>query len=241
MPRGQPDFGMYAALNYLAGLSDMAELAVRLGSIVIFDRRGKVIDLDDFELPSLGWAGVGLSPNYVRLDSTNSLSGIQSVLLNVESALGASVYISKAFMPLPSRRVGAEIAFSRPGVKTAFILTSMNSTTDATLEAIAKIDFSTRVLSIYIAGGVWEDLATLDGFSTSKFIFYPIKLVADFDTGYYVRLIVGAVEYDITSYGLYASAGSVTPITFIKYELKEVVEDGGSIYLDNHILTMDEP
>ena len=55
MPRGQADFGQYAVKEVSASISDMGEVAARLGSIDIYDKRGDVVFFDNFEGAFLRW------------------------------------------------------------------------------------------------------------------------------------------------------------------------------------------
>jgi len=56
MAHGQPDYGMYTLANTIYRLTDMGELAARLGSINTYDRRGDVIFLDSFESGLTAWS-----------------------------------------------------------------------------------------------------------------------------------------------------------------------------------------
>ena len=122
MPRGQPDFGMYAAESVVAGLSDMAELAVRLGSISIFDRRGKVIDFDDFEGVLLKWRAVGAGLATAKFSSASAKSGSQSILLNVKAALPSTIELYRGIRPLLSKRLGLEIAYAKPDTTAILVI-----------------------------------------------------------------------------------------------------------------------
>lgn len=55
MPRGMPDWGEYSPQEVVSKLLDNAELAARLGSPVLFDRRGTVIFMDDFNCGVNHW------------------------------------------------------------------------------------------------------------------------------------------------------------------------------------------
>ncbi|MFH1593720.1 MAG: hypothetical protein ABID09_03365, partial [Candidatus Omnitrophota bacterium] len=79
MAHTNPDYTSKGKLNTITASTDNAELAVRLGSVVTFDRRGNVIFIDDFEGATLFWttggAGVG---NVEALTAAWGKSGSQS-------------------------------------------------------------------------------------------------------------------------------------------------------------------
>ncbi|MBA7692260.1 hypothetical protein ES703_100823 [subsurface metagenome] len=113
MPRGQPDFGQYQQKTVGATLADMGDLAVRLGSIVEYDRRGDIVLLDDFESPVLSWATTLASPlAFMRLDSTNVKSGAQALQIRTDNIASDALYAYKALSTLGTLRLGAEISFS---------------------------------------------------------------------------------------------------------------------------------
>ena len=60
MTHGVQDFGASSGQNSTYGLTDLGELAVRLGSPVSFDRRGDVVMMETFEDGLDAWVTDGL-------------------------------------------------------------------------------------------------------------------------------------------------------------------------------------
>jgi len=241
MPRGQPDYGAYAAENYLAGMSDLGELAVRLGSIDIFDRRGKVIDLDDFEAPILGWRVFMVGGGTVQLNSDDPKSGAQGVRLHVGAPIGSLAPIHRGYIPFSSKRLGITISFSQPHNDTYFhaSITYWDGTWRYTFSV--RIDFLGRELHYYAPGPAYIKFADVDEFLKQQSIFYPIKLVVDLESGKYVRFIMGVHEYDMANYLPYSVAGGGASFFRVRFQLENRVAVARYIYLDDFILTMDEP
>ncbi len=241
MPRGQPDFGQYSSETYVAGLSDMAELAVRLGSIVIFDRRGKVIDVDDFEGVVLKWTPVTIGNGAVVFDSTYPKSGSQGLKLTSGDGANQHGTIQKGFTPLFSQRLGLEFVFSSPSADTYFVL--QISYFDGTLSHLAGIrfDFNAQKIAYQSTFFAYTDIIDTEAFYTSNFFYFPVKLVVDFATGYFVRLLFGGVEHDLSSYPIFSQADATNPN--IKYTIahRYRAAAGSDIYIDDVILTEDEP
>lgn len=241
MPRGQPDFGMYSAETHLAGLSDMAELAVRLGSIVVFDRRGKVVDLDDFEGALLKWTVDNTGDAYSRFSSDTAKSGTQSIIMHVGDAASWTTDMTRGFTFLPSKRLGVEIAYAKPS--TDALLSIKFACSDGITAFVATLEFNFATLKINYFGsdGEYHEIADITTPETALFIYYPVKFSVDFETGKYVRLLFQGVEYDLSAYSSYPVDDPPDPLVYVKIAWVRVSGDDSNIYLDDFILTMDEP
>jgi len=240
--RGQPDFGMYAPKTVGASLADLGDLAVRLGSIVEYDRRGDIVCLDDFEATILKWsADPWVGTEYARLDSTSVKSGSQAVRLHTPDTAFASITISKGVPILGSKRLGFEVSFSRLSTNLDLFLEIYYYTGTRRLFAAVQLDNSTRKLYVYNAGGAYEEVADTGLLFDRSFLFFTFKLVVDFDTLKYVRLLFNINEYDISSISLYTRSSIGAPYVITHITLSNKDADGGDVWLDNFILTQAEP
>ena len=241
--RGQPDFGALAAKEVSASISDLGEIAARLGSILIYDKRGDVVDFDNFEAPVLRWQEVLVGDNsYQRFSSASARSGSQSLLLHAESIEEGAAGITKAFVPLGSRRVGIEISFSYlyPFDCDLFILLYY---ADGTTLYLAEVKFDPYAGKLYIwtDTGEYKEIAAPVSSYEALFTFKTIKLVVDFDTLKYERLLFDLNAYDISAYSIPEQAGDVTARYVVQIYIEARVETGGNGYIDDFILTQAEP
>jgi len=117
MPRGLPDDSNIVKFGPTWTLTDHAELAARLGSIVTFDRLGTVIDLETFvkgrsRWQSLIW-GVGGA-----IELSNFRSEVDGVSLKLTSGTGLDPTVQTVwFLPFPElTRLGYEASYSFTGV-----------------------------------------------------------------------------------------------------------------------------
>lgn len=242
MSRGQPDYSGSQVKAVGVTLSDMADLAVRLGSIVEFDRRGDIVALDDFEGSVIKWLN-GVEAAYtVTLDSTSVKSGSQALKLHNEAVAGVGAGIQKSFKKLGSSRLGMEISFSNPP-DTSYLLLELDDYDSVKLRSIyVKFDFGEKIIQVYdhTLGFVTVE----DNFRVfeENFCFTPVKLVADFETGIYERLMVGNIEYDISAYTLPWTLSTATPRELAIIDLgNDASATEADIYLDDFILTQNEP
>jgi len=241
MPRGQPDYGQYQVETYGAGLADMAELAARLDSIVVHDRRGRVVLLDNFEATLIKWNVGKWGAASAVLDSTYPRSGSQDVRLRVLTAADFEVWMIKGIHMLPSPRIGSEVSICRASTNTYFEILIECYDGVTYWQAGVRLDFNGNALSYYNTAGGWTPFATTPPFVDAAHVLTPVKLVVDFSTGRYVRFILGYTEYDLTAYIMDFVGSGLAP--YIRSELKLVRRAGvdSSIYLDDYILTQEEP
>ena len=241
MPHGQPDFGLYAAKEVVAGLADLGELAARLNSIVTFDRRGDVVDLDDFEGGVLRWTTYSFSGNgYVRLDSTSPKSGSQGVKLHTYDILEDYASLYRSINILASKRIGHEISFSTLSTDCNYRSEIDYCDGVSRYYGRVKVDPVLKKLYIYVPDLDWVEIGDTGTLISKALFFITVKLVIDFTTAKYARLIFGPTEYDISAYSL-RSAVVTGPQLIINCALYNRASVGGDVWLDDFILTQNEP
>lgn len=241
MAHGQPDFGVYAQKATVYASPDAGELAARLGSIVTYDRRGDVILLDDFESPVLKWQTTVAGVGYVRLDNSNVKSFSQALRLHSAAAAGPSTAIYKTLFTLISRRLGLELHLSKLA-NTYYIFTHIYHY-DGTnrLTATVGLYIAAGELRVTTTGGAETVLATGLTFPSEDFCFIPLKIVADFSTGMYVRVLFGNIEYDASTIPLWSSvADGVARDVIGTYLTNDFTATDADLWVEDIILTQDE-
>lgn len=242
MPRGQPDYGMYAPKKVTGSLSDMGELAVRLGSIVSYDKRGDVVDLDDFEAPILRW-----KVQYLPIgggsyfSSLTSRSGIQSYYMYTDASALAVTNVQKYYQLLGVKRLGVEISFCKLLSAGSLEINIWYYDGTNRYKAIARIDANTKKLYVYDSALALVEVADIYAMIDEYFANQTIKLVVDFDTEKYARLLYLNREFDISTISLNAFGVVVIPSFFVKIEAISLGPAGTATWLDDFILTQNEP
>ncbi|KKL91542.1 hypothetical protein LCGC14_1893670 [marine sediment metagenome] len=242
MSRGQPDFGATQAKSTGASLSDMAELAARLGSIVTFDRRGDVIDFDDFEGATINWGrheAIGVATGLH--DFTLPKRGSQCIKLTTVNDPGDAKGIGKGLSLLPSGRIGAEISFAQPNDNIIFIMRFNWFNGITVRQSALKLDFTAKTLSYYDSDAAYQVIASDLTFISKEQVYYTIKLVVDYDTGKYVRAILADTEYDLSDYAIRSAASATLPYIGSVFFIYRKASTNGSLWLDQYILTQNEP
>ncbi len=242
MPHGQPDFGMYSLARTIYHLADMGELAVRLGSIVTHDRRGNVIWLDDFENDiSKWWVLVGDAGYTFTWTAERSRSKGFSAKLTPDTDDDDSLTIATGIFFPATSRVGLELSLLlHDNIKEVVVYFMPYDGTNRRFFALHWVA-ATRVLSINTSGAVWTPIDTNFYLWAGGRVFSTLKLVIDLTTMYYVRAIANRIPFDLSAFtcdALGFPGGQALEVRV------QVIADGvgnPAAYLDNVIITQNEP
>ena len=242
MAHGKPDWGLVGPKTTVYGQDDIGELAVRLNSPVMWDRRGDVILMDSMEdgggLRAAGTVGAG---DYY---TTRAAMGRHGPLCHYCYLAGGAMsqgYVSWTLLPTGALQLGFEISFGfDPNIASLQFTLSWYDGVDEH-EATVQYLPATQVLQ-YRTGAVAYALIT--NAVALMYIYQPyhvIKLVADFDTDEWVRVIVNENTYNLAGVGVYVAGNVAGPMI---QGMMTVVSDlvGVSQFsADRAILTQNEP
>jgi len=198
MPRGLPDDSNIVKEGPTWTLTDQAELAARLGSIVTFDRLGTVLDLETFAKGRSRWmeslwgvaSGVYLS---------NDRSLVDGVSLRLVSGTGLTPACQAMwYLAYPQlSRLGYEASYA-VGVQRYRLYHGFN-----VFKGIYYANFSLRwtlttgVLEYRDITAVWLDTGINIAAYPNNYMFNRIKLVGNALTEEYERLIINDNGYDM--------------------------------------------
>lgn len=242
MSRGQPDFGQYAVKEISASISDMGEVAARLGSINIYDKRGEVVDFDSFEEPVLKWRLSDAVTGEIAFVTDNCKSGSQALKLTRILNKPISVQVYKSYSILLSKRLGAEISFATLSPAADLRVEIKYSYATGHLWASLKLDNVNHKL--YVEDETWEytEVSAIADLYNQAFYFYTLKLVVDFDTKEYVRLLFANQEYDLSGIRLGDTGISGNPDKVeVFIGMFSATNPEQYVVIDNYIMTQAEP
>lgn len=242
MPRGQPDYGLTTQTHVASGISDPGEAAARLGSINVYDRRGWTVWMDDFEAPNSSWMAAFVLPGVSPvLATTASWMGVQSMYFSSAIGFGQSE-LAKWCPLLRLGRMGVEFwvrGYTRtPGYFRCLIdiYDGVNQT-----RAEVRVDFEASTVSIVTPLGTFVIDTGAFPAAVAMMPFVPIKVVVDMDTDMYTRLLVGSSEYDISMNALVNIGVTTDRIIRAYFNLQGGPAAATYTWLDNFILTQNEP
>lgn len=242
MPRGQPDFGVYTETPVASGISDPGEAAARLGSINVYDRRGWTVWMDDFEAPALKWVtSRNFGGTLPVLSTTQAWMGVQSTYFITAAAADTYAAILRHFPLTRLGKVGVEffLLFSSftPGYFSIQLrIHDRTNRADAEL----RLDWEAQTATIVTPAG--NIVVATNCFNSLVWkVWTPVKLVVDVDTDLYTRLLIGPQEIDLSAHSLVAGGATTESLLWTELRLVGDAGDAMNAYLDNFILTQNEP
>lgn len=240
MAHGAPDFGMYAPKTTVGSLADMAELAARLDSVVTHDRRGDVIHIDDFEGNEGKWEANGTGVDRaLALSAETARSGMCSLKLTTGN-LANNYMEAIGYLAYPVfGKIGYEISYTHNGSLKEYLWTFRLYDGTNYYDAIIRYTQATTILEID-DNGAWRTLQTRS-FMSTHYLFNTLKVVIDYNAKKYVRLITNDKEYDISAFSLSPTGSGVPPHIRVFIRGTTSVNFNHSTYLDDFILTQNEP
>jgi hypothetical protein len=223
-------------------LSDMGELAVRLGSPDVYDRRGELIWFDTCDKGiapfTCSGAGTGFSTS---LSVQFPLYGSYSLKMISGSTGTPYVLIQKRLNVMKIPRVGFEIAIRLPSDFNTCNFEIYRYTGTKRLSAILRLDHSVDKLQYLDSDLVYNNIATVPLTSNPLGMYHIIKLVCDTDTGIYLRALYDNDEYDLSAYNLRSIATVDVPYYLFVIQLNGRVTFNDTAYIGHILVTGNEP
>lgn len=242
MGHGQPDYGIYKEKRTTYGLDDMGELAARLGSIDTFDRGGDIVWLDDFESDVLKWRIRSDGDRGSVVSSAESArSGGFSAKLTTGDQVNDWVRIDHHFGSPTVSRIGFEISFT---LNDNFsYLEVIGQAAFDELVRVFRVQYypATDTLRYQITGGGWAVLTTSLNLYAQTYMFHTLKVVLDLDTNEYVRLIINDTLYPVAGIACFTFGGPPGAEVIAGIQVFTAVASNQSNYVDDAIITQNEP
>lgn len=236
-----PDWYKYLGDSSRYPMGDMGELAARLGSPSIYERLGEVVWYDDF--------GKGTGPYWTTLSGTgasikpradNVYQSPFGLRLTGGSDASKSAQITRYFAPLDVGKWGFEVAVTFPTNFDVFKIGCYYFSADTTYFMILRFDQTNSIVTLNVQGTdpTIYDMPQMWG---SNGYYHNIKIVADFSTGYYVRLLVNNESYNISEYPIGESAIVSPPMQTFWMSINSRTGQNDYCQLDRTIITANEP
>lgn len=220
-----------------------AELAVRLGSSNIYDRRGQTLFMETFEQGLFHWdkitdgalAAVALSP-------IAALASGYSVLLTGGNTTDWEAGVERVVPSRPVGRMGLEFSLAMPGSWDYVQATFYMYTGTQVLYGVVRWHNTGYILQVYDKIDGYTNVGVGKVLGSGAQIFNTIKFVANTDTLDYVRLMFNNQEIDVSAYEIFSGADLLSS-PHVKVVITLYSRDGfnDTMHLDNVIVTVAEP
>lgn len=241
-PLDMPDDYQWLIGASRALLEDQAELAVRMGSIVSFDRRGQVHWMDHGQggLSPWGITGSGTGNDVLIVADNTYWPGYAIKMVSGSDGGGVS-QIDRPFHPQELNQWGVEVALFFPTEFDTFDIFIDLFTGTQVYEADYFIQRSDDGLYIADATLGAVKIATIANPVNAYGKYHLMKLVVDMETKQYVRALYDDEEFDISAYSTPVSAASDTPEARLILYLVGRNGHNDSAVIGHVIVTVGEP
>ena len=242
MAHGKPDWGLVGPKQTIYGLDDVGEAVARLGSPVIWDRRGDIVLLDSFEYGtalSAPWtSGVGDSYNvYTGASRHGSLSMIAELV----GAAGSRFTNIWTVCTTAEMVNGFEISYSYGEHIEYLVFEIMYWDGVWENRARARYTVATADLDVQLVGGAYQNLDNNLPLAVGIDPIHVAKVVADFGAGDYVRIIMDERTYPIPGVPVMRVLGAGGPYIMARFFATCDFGQSSQVIIDRVIVTQNEP
>jgi hypothetical protein len=237
-----PDYTRQVTIRYEGGFLGLEELAVRLGFPGVWNLKGNIVLMEDFESELTEWTDLssGGTSSAIR-SSRHKFSGDWSVKLYRDALADAKAILYRDFhYPGASKYATfARFCWTSDMRKVRLAATFCNGTTE--YQALIDYDLATTTLSVITTGYANHNVDTALDLTPDIYTWYPVLFTFDLATGYYDKLYLADKEYDISDVLFY----SLTSPTPAKGEIVVAALPGDSTafttYVDDIIIAKNVP
>lgn len=242
MPHGTSDWGFVGPVRTLFGLDDLGDHAVRIGAVSSWDRRGRVIFSDNFREGPGAWTLTGSDVTATTcLFTGHALSS--PFCMKLRNGSGGAQYARMQHTFGYEYRGHAGLEFSitlEPGAR--FVKFGLfSSLPTGRLFAYVRFTPATGVVDYGSDLTGWTPFGNVGTIPGNVEEWHNIKLVADFDTGYYVKLVWEGVPLDMSAILCDTAGAMAREYWSILIENDNDAATQHSMYVDDVIVTIDEP
>jgi hypothetical protein len=241
MPRGYEDWGV--APNALAFHQvDIGELSVRLGYPERYVRSGKTIFIDTFEDLSLAYERNHIANNQRYVISTErSVTGISSLKVVPGNGGSGEGQITRYLAGVVSGKYGIT-CMVYPHVDMDVIVVHLYRYTGTQLlRGNIQINWFNGNLFISQTAGNTVIGSTPAGILNSINVFSLIKLVIDINNQRYDYVRINDTVFDLSQYSLAVINSTTVPSLGFSFYCADFDLSQNPLYVDNVVLTYDEP
>jgi len=241
MGHTRPDWTTYGKLDQIFALYDLGELAVRLGSIVSFDRRGNILWLDDFEDGIVKWlvkTGVG----YAKWDSslTAARNGGKSAHSFCEADMTPVAKISRGIPWTVAGMFGLEVSFATGDNNGQPVVELRVYDGVKYYQASIRFLTATSLLEYLDEDNSWQTLRSEVYIHKGSTFWHTLKLVVDSVSGEYVRLLFDGLSISMASIPMREVVSTVGPYLEVILWHTTLTGVDSEIYYDDCIVTQNE-
>lgn len=242
MAHGYPDWGAGQTAEVVHRVADLGEMAVRLGAVNRFDRAGSVIDQISYEHGRVRFWGLGGGfGGSIDLSTGQAKTGGYSCQVTAPMDDTLYAFLGEEFGVRSGGRIGLEMSLLVHEGFTKCDGLLWVRTRDEERHWSWRFNAVTGIW--YVQTGV---VAFVEVSATADLLalgdqWHTIKMVVDPDTGKYHRLLINANDIDVTAHSGYVPLAGGDPYMGAMFVFWGSDTDNEYCYVDDVIVTENEP
>lgn len=238
----RPDWSKYLPGSERHSLEDLSELAARLWTPVVYDRRGEVIWMDQFDHGLSNYRTMlgGGSDSVTLIADYPHYGGYAAKLLTTGQALRLAGLRLYAIPPVENKW-GIEVGVNFRTIYDSFTLDFQYYSGTYYHEAYILLDYANDNIQVKDDGSFVE-VATLGKTVSFYGMIHHLKLVVDFENDVYVRALFNSREFDLSEYVVKTTSNTaVGPLNQCRPIFIGRASNTDYCHISHMILTANEP
>ena len=237
-----PDYSKYLSGSVRFSLQDMGELAARLKSPMVYDRRGELMWYDQCGHGLGSWflqgGGAGFAHETI---ADNVFLGNYCYRLTAGATLNKLARITKQMALFDVSSIGLEVAwFHNSGVET-FDIKIQIAHDGFQYQGALRHDITNGKVQYQNSSNVWTDLDSITFPLISGSAYRFSKLVVNYNANVYRRVMIGTNHYNDLVFPIYNAGASPTHFFQVVLEVTSVSGSNGIVHVGQIIVTSNEP
>lgn len=240
--RDYPDFGISDTFQTKYVMSDMGELAARLGAPNVFDRTGTLIWFEQFAYGLNNWtlssASNGIDPFLIAYPYLYKPYAVK--LSGTSGSTGSSTMLVTLPFPYESP-LGIEFAYM-PDIRATELDVVIQLYTGSKYYASSvSFKLQTGIIKVGLQGGFTKEVYSDPlGYRLNN-VYNITKIVLDLANQEYNRIMFNKYNIDVKDIGFHVGTSTLRPKLTLLFRLESAATYDESLLIDNIILTLDEP
>lgn len=249
MARGTPDYNPSSS-QYGQQSTDVAELAARMRSIDVLERKGSVIFIEDFSGLLANWYPFASGGGSVNPVANHALRSPVSIRLIGDANIPDGAMITRRLPIISNGRYGVEVnvslAYDAVNTPADFLVRVRHYTGSILYQWQLRYKSDTQRLDIMtgtLAAPVYVTLPVLPGIAwmeTFNLYYNYVKMVYDTGAYNYGRFLFNSYGGDLSAYSAATGSNTTNPhdAIFLVANSHAVSQ---AVYFSDLIITIDEP
>lgn len=240
--RDMPDFGISDTFQTKHIMTDLGELAARLGAPNVFDRTGTMIWCEQFEYGLNNWittiTGNGVEPFVMAYPYLYKPYAVE--LSGTIGSTGTSEI--KVTLPFPYESpLGIEFAYN-PDIRATELEVVVQIYTGTNYySATLRFKLQDGTIDVGIQGGFYQNVYTdVLGYRLNG-VYNITKFVLDLENKQYNRIMFNKYDISAKDISFHSGTSTLRPKLTLLFRLESKATYDETLLIDNIILTLDEP